>query len=227
MIKIARTFAWEDIGEDLLKVLGGRKFTRPRGNGASDMEMLLLVTGGLDDGVAKQALINASMAREDYVIRSREAVEVLWSAVRSGDTQTVDLITTRIQEKEPHELGHFVGVFSHYINDYGEVSELHVLKTIASKRKEWLKQEMEKLDKVRISLVRLDGTIQKFSGPREAKEQAKWRVREGQKECSFTAQAGEDINPFVTFTKTRKWFEDSQVKPAQYKEELARLSESY
>ncbi|KAF1781376.1 hypothetical protein GQ600_9580 [Phytophthora cactorum] len=72
----------------------------------------------------------------------------LWSAVRSGDTQTVDLITTKIQEREPHELGHFVGVFSRYINDYGEVSELHVLKTIASKRKEWLKQEMEKLDKV-------------------------------------------------------------------------------
>ncbi|KAG3127641.1 hypothetical protein PI126_g21762 [Phytophthora idaei] len=148
MIKIARTFVWEDIGEDLLKVLGCRKFTRPGGNGASDMEMLLLVAGGLDDGVAKQALINASMAREDYVIRSREAVEVLWSAVRSGDTQTVDLITTKIQEREPHELGHFVGVFSRYINDYGEVSELHVLKTIASKRKEWLKQEMEKLDKV-------------------------------------------------------------------------------
>ncbi|KAG6945857.1 hypothetical protein JG688_00016344 [Phytophthora aleatoria] len=72
-----------------------------------------------------------------------------------------------------------------------------------------------------------NGQIQEFAGLREAKEYAKRCLNEGQYESSYTTEAGEDNDPFVTITKTRKWFEDSQVKLAQYKAELARLSEIY
>ncbi|KAG2784054.1 hypothetical protein PC129_g21617 [Phytophthora cactorum] len=145
------------------------------------------------------------------------------------------------------------------MSDYGKTSEQFVvLKTIAGKRTEWLKEEIEKLDKIDKDFswgmpyaddpeypeveeflrgseqswtVRgvqtFNGQIQEFAGLREAKEYAKRCLNEGQYESSYTTEAGEDNDPFVTITKTRKWFEDSQVKLAQYKAELARLSEIY
>ncbi|KAG2818208.1 hypothetical protein PC118_g13032 [Phytophthora cactorum] len=101
------------------------------------MEMLLLVAGGLDDGVAKQALINAAMAKEDYVLRSREAIEVLWDTVRLGDKQTFDMVMKKIQTMDPPELGQFAKVFSRFINDYDEVRvpiRAVVQKVIAAKQ---------------------------------------------------------------------------------------------
>ncbi|KAG3067033.1 hypothetical protein PI124_g21917 [Phytophthora idaei] len=222
------------------------------------MELLLLVAGGVDDGIAKQALITAAMTKEAYDLSSLDAVEFLWDVCRSGDKQTFDMVTSKIEKKDPHELGQFVEVFTHYMSDYGKTSEQFVvLKTIAGKRTEWLKEEIEKLDKsdkdfswrmpyaddpeypeveeflrgseqswtVR-GVQTFNGQIQEFAGLREAKEYAKRCLNEGQYESSYTTEAGEDNDPFVTITKTRKWFEDSQVKLAQYKAELARLSES-
>ncbi|KAF1781384.1 hypothetical protein GQ600_9591 [Phytophthora cactorum] len=189
--------------------------------------LLLLVAGGVDDGIAKQALITAAMTKEAYDLSSLDAVEILWDVCRSGDKQTFDMVTSKIEKKDPRELGQFV-------------------ETIAGKRTEWLKEEIEKLDKIDKDFswrmpyaddpeypeveeflrgseqswtVRgvqtFNGQIQEFAGLREAKEYAKRCLNEGQED------------PFVTITKTRKWFEDSQVKLAQYKAELALLSEIY
>ncbi|KAF1790782.1 Oxoglutarate/iron-dependent dioxygenase [Phytophthora cactorum] len=195
-----------------------RQFNYYEKRGDSDMELLLLVAGGVDDGIAKQALITAAMTKEAYDLSSLDAVEILWDVCRSGDKQTFDM------------------VFTHYMSDYGKTSEQFVvLKTIAGKRTEWLKEEIEKLDKIdkdfswecptpmirNTQRLKSFCEIQEFAGLREAKEYAKRCLNEGQYESSYTTEAGEDNDPFVTITKTRKWFEDSQVKLAQYKAELA------
>ncbi|KAG3121330.1 hypothetical protein PI126_g24449 [Phytophthora idaei] len=153
MTNIARLFSWDDIGQELLTVVGNRtgQINDYGDCGDSEAELLLLVVCGLDDGITEQALIDAAIAKKDYVLRSREAVEVLWNAVRSGDKQTFDMVTTEIQKRKPQELGHFVEVFSRYIKDYRESSEqfgeaseqFGVLKTITEKRMEWLKGEIE------------------------------------------------------------------------------------
>ncbi|KAG2784057.1 hypothetical protein Pcac1_g6256 [Phytophthora cactorum] len=100
MTKIARAFAWDEIGETLLNVLGNRtgKFNYYEKRGDSDMELLLLVAGGVDDGIAKQALITAAMTKEAYDLSSLDAVEILWDVCRSGDKQTFDMVTSKIEK---------------------------------------------------------------------------------------------------------------------------------
>ncbi|KAG4039824.1 hypothetical protein PC123_g24624 [Phytophthora cactorum] len=100
MTKIARAFAWDEIGETLLNVLRNRtgKFNYYEKRGDSDMELLLLVAGGVDDGIAKQALITAAMTKEAYDLSSLDAVEILWDVCRSGDKQTFDMVTSKIEK---------------------------------------------------------------------------------------------------------------------------------
>ncbi|EEY69706.1 uncharacterized protein PITG_06181 [Phytophthora infestans T30-4] len=261
MIKLARVFAWDDVGVLLLNVLGNRTneynyFADP---GESDMEVLLHVAGGIDDGIAKLSLIEAAIAKDDYFLSSVEAVDVLWSVVRSGDKQSFDLIISKIQKRDPRELGPFVEVFSRHLTDYDEsTAQRGVLQGIADKRMQWLKREIERLEKIdkefswrmpyaedpdypsfedflrgpdRFWIMKgvptWDGDVQEFTGPREVKKYAKRCLFEGQYESSYTAEAKAGETLFVTITKTRKWFEDSQVKLAQYQTELSRLSTIY
>ncbi|KAI9983692.1 hypothetical protein PInf_007759 [Phytophthora infestans] len=256
MTKIARLFSWDDISDELLTVIGNRTESYSyRTCGVSTAEVLLLVASGLDDGIATQALIDAAIAERNYILRSREAVEVMCNAVRSGDKQIFDLVTSETQKVKPQDLGHYVEVFTRYITVYNKASqEYAVLKAIAAKRVEWLKEEIERLDKLdktfswRMPFAESDlvdffqspeqsltvkgiltfgDAIQEFANLSDAKEYAAMILEDEEQLCSFTTEIGEDEGIFVTFTKTKTWFEDSQTNLARFQSELAHLSQIY
>lgn len=219
--------------------------------GDSDEELLLRVAAGLDNGVAQQALLSAAMEKNDLALRSLEAINVLWKrAVRPGNNKTFIMVTKKIQERKPSELGPFVEVLSHYVDDYGSMSEQFVvLSSIAAKRMDWLKDEIQKLSKTfswRMPYAQdpanremevflrgpkrsktFSGVLQKFSGLREAEGFATTCKHKNQHQASYRAEAAEGEDAFVTITKTRQWFEDTQVKLARFQVELASLSEIY
>ncbi|ETM51067.1 hypothetical protein L914_05001 [Phytophthora nicotianae] len=226
---IVRTFAWDDIGDTLLALFQQHRYDT---KGVSDTELLLLVASHLDGGFAKTATITAAMAKAEYAIRFSEAVEVLWQVVRSGDDQNFEMVTTKIQKRDPRELGPFVEVCLHYTSDYDRSSEqFKALQMIAGKRMEWLKGEIQRLDKVdKVFSWRMpyaEGEDQKeiepfLRGPEESTTvkgiimyggelrefiglyEAKRYAKtilEDLKECSFRTEVGEDRIPFVAITK--------------------------
>ncbi|POM61999.1 hypothetical protein PHPALM_28899 [Phytophthora palmivora] len=75
--------------------------------------------------------------------------------------------------------------------------------------------------------MKFDGKLQEFTGFQHAKRFATLSVLKGPEEASFTAEASENRKPIVKITKTRKWFDDSQARLAQYKAEFQRLNEIY
>ncbi|CAI5741745.1 unnamed protein product [Peronospora destructor] len=174
---------------------------------------------------------------------------------------------------EPSELG----LFGNVLAQHGTVLELEseqfaLLSRIAAKRVEWLKGEIEELDKLSKTFswempyagyyeykeiaeflrgpqqtmilrgerssenfsceARLElckgkkrERIENFSSLRKAKKFAATCSRNRSPEPSYIAKAIEGDGAFVTITKTRQWFKDTQTNFARYKEELANLSD--
>ncbi|KAI9983701.1 hypothetical protein PInf_007768 [Phytophthora infestans] len=174
---------------------------------------------------------------------------IAWPVVRHLEN-VANLMSAELAVEETNEYNYFA--------DPGESDMEVLLHGITDKRMQWLKREIERLEKIdkefswrmpyaedpdypsfedflrgpdRFWIMKgvptWDGDVQEFTGPREVKKYAKRCLFEGQYESSYTAEAEAGETLFVTITKTRKWFEDSQVKLAQYQTELARLSTIY
>jgi hypothetical protein len=247
--KLIRTFDWNAIGEPLADALGTRAGYENKGY--SGIEMLLRVASGLDAGVARQALLNASLEKaksEMHQLRNAEAVEVFWeNVVRPADQQVFDWVTASLRKRIPRELGPFVAVFS---RDDGDTQDEHRSAILAPKRMRWLKTEIERLEKVDKTFSwkmpyaeDCNGEIEAFfQGPEQSmttegmetfsdlgsvKNFVTNHKHESPSGASFTMEVVKAEEPFVRITKTREWFDDSQAKLGQYAAELARLAEKY
>ncbi|CAI5722931.1 unnamed protein product [Peronospora destructor] len=257
-IKIASTFSWDDVGEALLDVLGTElpEYDYEENPGDSAVELLLRVAAGLNDGAPRQALL--AKALEKIVLHSSTAAEALWShAIRLGDSQSFDMVTSKLEKMEPSELGPFGNVLAQHGSDFESESEqFALLSRIAAKRVEWLKGEIEELDKLSKTFswempyavyYECKEIVEFLRGPqqsmtlrgvnsdepfiklRKAKEFAATCNQERIPESSYIAKASESEGeePHVTITKTREWHANSQENLARYKEEMTKLSDIY
>ncbi|OWZ15056.1 hypothetical protein PHMEG_00011364 [Phytophthora megakarya] len=226
LIMMIRVYAWSEIGVDVMKVMG----IKANYGMTYGVELPLLVAGELDDGEAKQALICAVIGKEHFQLSSAAAAKVLWkNVVHPGDRQSFDQVTSKFQKKQAENPKPYVEVISRHISDYdGSEGQFSVLKAIAFKRMEWLKTEIERLDKVEKNFSWKMPYAQ-YKGPAvENLLRAQTSPQSiGSTNLRFrrTLQGVEE--PIVTITKTKKWFEDLQIKLPQFKAELARWSAVY
>ncbi|UIZ21715.1 hypothetical protein KXD40_000244 [Peronospora effusa] len=259
-IKIASTFSWDDVGEALLDVLGTQSPYWGYGekSGDSVVELLLRVAAGLNDGAPRQALLAKALEEienDEMVLHSSTAAEVLWKhAICLGDSQSFDMVISRLDKMEPNELGPFGNVLVQHGSDFDPTSEqFALLSKIAAKRVEWLEGEIHKLDKLsktfswempyadsefeeiteflrgpqQSMILRGETSSEKFNGFRKAKKFAATVNLYRYSDSSYVAKAIEGDGASVTITKIRQWYEDSQAKLARYTEEMANLSKVY
>ncbi|CAI5713219.1 unnamed protein product [Peronospora farinosa] len=262
-IKIASTFSWDDVGEALLDILGTQSPYWGYGEkpGDSAVELLLRVAAGLNDGVPRQALLAKALKKiekEKTILHSSTAAEVLWKhAICLGDSQSFDMVISKLDKMEPSELGPFGNVLVQHGSDFDPTSEqFALLSKIAAKRVEWLKGEIHKLDKLSKTFswempyagfserkeiteflrgpqqsmtLKGERSDQNFMNLRTAKELATTCNDERIRESSYVAKASvsEHEDAVVIITKTRKWYEDSQANLVRYAEEMANLSDVY
>ncbi|KAL3667355.1 hypothetical protein V7S43_007581 [Phytophthora oleae] len=223
----------DDENPNLIKVGGF-------GNDSSS-ELLLQVAGGLSDGEAKQSLVKAAVDN-GLDVRSAGVARILWEHVTTH-TEIVEEVVAKLQQKEPHELVPFANCFLQYIANLDEEDEMCVkLRGIADKRREWLREEIRRLEKPFTGTWEMpyakgmkDEILEFLRGPDETMT-TKFKVRcvydanNFVKEClsgggpwhAFvtTEIVSDEKEPFVKITKTRKWFEDETVKIPEYKSEL-------
>ncbi|KAE9035918.1 hypothetical protein PR003_g9775 [Phytophthora rubi] len=252
IIKVVKAFAWGDVGEALLDVLGNRtgmfQYETP---GDSEMELLLQVADAVDDAGARQDLIKMA-AGKDLKLRTFNDVDMFWkNVILPSDAQVFKAMADKILKKEPSELGPFVECFSKYVDKRDTTGKFAVLEEIASKRMGWLKEEIERLDKFdktfswkmpyaedpenpaieeflrgpEESMTTED--VKKFADIHDAKEFINSYKEENLYEASCNMQAVDGDEPFVTITKTREWFDNAQNKLARYRDELAKLTEHF
>ncbi|GMF47476.1 unnamed protein product [Phytophthora fragariaefolia] len=214
--KIVRVFDWSVIGQALIDLLS---LTTNDEKGYSTMEMVLLILDGLDSGTAQDALFNAT-----------------------------DEVTAELNRLDPSRLGppimeksleHFTGIDA---ND----AKIGLLKLLASKRTEWLRNEIDRLDKTFSwempdaqfsdnakveeflrgpdETMRMKKGVYKFKGFQDANNHAAKWTREMQISAAFEIEASStNADAVVTITKMRKWFVECQQKLERYKEELSKL----
>ncbi|CAI5746346.1 unnamed protein product [Peronospora destructor] len=115
-IKIASTFSWDDVGEALLDVLGTQSPEYGYGEDSA-VELLLRVAAGFNDR-ALGRLYSLKLWRnrkEEMVLHSSTAAEALWShAICLGDSQSFDMVTSKLDKMEPSELGPFGNVLAQH-----------------------------------------------------------------------------------------------------------------
>ncbi|CAI5701913.1 unnamed protein product [Peronospora effusa] len=260
-IKIASAFSWDDVGEALLDILGTQSPYWGYGekSGDSVVELLLRVAAGLNDGVPRQALLTKALEKiekEKTVLHSSTAAEVLWKhAICLGNSQSFDMVISKLEKMEPNELGPFGNVLVQHGSDFDPTSEqLTLLSKIAGKRVEWLEGEIHKLDKLSKTFSWempyavysgcneiaefLHGPQQSMTLRGETSSEKSDKFRKAKKfaaavnlyrysDSSYVAKAIEGDGALVSITKTRQWYEDSQVNLARYTEEMANLSTVY
>jgi hypothetical protein len=250
--KVVRAFDWGDIGEVITASLMACDGTGSAER-CSALEMVLRLAGSLDAGVAQQALLKMAtekaMKLKDSDIFLAKYIGLLWECVvRCGNRELFDGFAKKLEDAAPAVLGPSIQYLSQYLSGVDETDDrVPLLATVRSKRVNWLKEQVEVMDK-RFSWEMPDAEfgdsdeIQAFlRGPeitmtmrgvknqydelRDARaEAAKWMFGQ-QVNCSFEAEATEiNGDVFVTITKTRQWFLEQQKKLAQYKEELRELT---
>ncbi|GMF51649.1 unnamed protein product [Phytophthora fragariaefolia] len=250
IIKIANAFVWSEIGESLLDILDNGFHLDGENRGHSNFELLLHVADSVNSAEAQQALLKMALEKE-LNLRTVKGVGIFWKRIIiPGDAQTFKEMRDKILKVKPSELGPFVEVFTKNIDDHDTTVKLGVLEVIAAKRMDWLGGEINRFDEVdktfswKMPFAKYPGypTIErflhspeesmttvglvKFSDLRSAKKFAREWTRSPY-EASFRMTAGENKEPFLTITKTRKWHNDAQEELMQYREELIQLSERF
>ncbi|GMF49379.1 unnamed protein product [Phytophthora fragariaefolia] len=250
IVKITNAFAWSYVDTGLLYVLGTptdelQLYETP---GDSATELLLQVAELVESEEAQQALLKEASTKE-LALHTVKMVDIFWKRIIvPGDAQTFKQMADKIENVNPRELGPFVEVFSKYIDNH-DTDKSAVLETSAARRMDWLEGEIKRLEQVDKTFswkmpfaddwdpaidpflrgpeesMTTEG-VPKFNNLRDAKKFAR-KSNWSQCEASFKMEAGETNVPFVTITKTRKWYDDTQIKLARYEEELAQLSERF
>ncbi|EGZ25586.1 hypothetical protein PHYSODRAFT_257845 [Phytophthora sojae] len=222
--QIARKFDWAIIGEPLLACMRQHAYApKEDDSGYSTMALALLVLDGLDSGTAEDSLLKLAMEKaEEFTTEELCASKVSLAFLEKS-------------------LECFGGVDT-------DDEKGGLLALLVSKRIEWLKNQIEKLDKpfswqmpdakfpdnakVEEFLQGLAETmtmakgVRKFKGFQDASNYAAKWTRGPQVGASFKMEASStDANAVVAITKTRKWFTECQHKLRQYKVELTQLRE--
>ncbi|KAK1932467.1 hypothetical protein P3T76_012051 [Phytophthora citrophthora] len=259
IMKAIQMFDWSVIGEAVLGVLGDTnkmvlveeypedeekpKLTKVGGFGNdSSSELLLQVASGLSDGEAKQCVVKAAVGN-GLDVRSATVARVLWEHV-STHTELVAEVVAKLQQKQPHELVPFTDCFLQYIADLDEEDEMcSQLRGIADKRREWLREEIQRLEKpfsweMPYAKKTKDKILGFLRGPDEtmtmefkkhgvyvANNFVKEILSRGPWHASVTMEIDTIAKKasYVKFTKTRKWFDDETAKIPEYKLELELL----
>ncbi|KAE9031381.1 hypothetical protein PF011_g126 [Phytophthora fragariae] len=239
MISIVRAFDWNDIGQVILKTFG--EFVSRRGEilGASNLEMNLKVVTGLDNGAAKQALLKLAAEKaacfpKDGLCLDGPVELLLEHAIRCEDKTIFDSVVNVFKEVDASLLEYVATTISQSIRDMDPTNERYpVLASIVSKRIEWLKSQIEVLDKpftwemsdaefsdnVKVQAflrgpavsMKMTKSVHKFKGFQDARNCAADWMRNNQRNASFEMQASSTSgNAIVTITKTRKWYTGCQ-----------------
>ncbi|EGZ25971.1 hypothetical protein PHYSODRAFT_480540 [Phytophthora sojae] len=258
--KILKTFDWNEIGAAMLDVLRekNQEFLR---NGDSALELTLQVLDGLDDGAARQALLKLAMALtieadtkppprgvKPVDLNSPKVTGILSKhALGASDNSIFETLANHFMQKDPKDLGPMLEACSQYVGDLDEESDrFSTLAAIAAKRIEWLKSEIQRLDrafswempdavfpenpKIEAFLRGTDTSVntvglKAFNSLPEARKYAADCVQNG---ASFTMKpAGKGKKAFVTITKTRKWYNDCQKSVREYQTEVENLVQLY
>ncbi|KAK1932446.1 hypothetical protein P3T76_012030 [Phytophthora citrophthora] len=255
LTKAIQKFGWSVIGEAVLAVLKNTetmvlseespenlenpKLLKVGGfENDSSAELLLQVTDGLSEGEVKRGFVKAAV-ENGLDVRSSAVAQTLWKYTTTH-TEIIDEVVTKLQEKDPHELVPFTNCCSQYIADLNEEDDTFVkLHAIAAKRCEWLREEIQRLEKpftweMPYAKETTDEMLNFLRGPDETMDfhddfclcDANWFA----KQCLSPRHASvmvevvpDEKEPFVRFTKTRKWFEVEMAKIPEYKSELELL----
>ncbi|ETM35989.1 hypothetical protein L914_17209 [Phytophthora nicotianae] len=256
-VALARKFDWSSIGQALLSSLGSKtgnsrySFDAFGGTSDSSMVLALQIFDGLDDGLAKEALLKAAVSdavtlRNDCLCASK-ALGSLWvSTIRNGNKSVVDVLAKRLKQMDPSLLGPVIDVFLQELSDVNSSDDMFaVLASIATMRIEWLKSQIQAKDKPfsweMPHAIFPDPQIQVFlRGPEMSKTTVgvrtfgglpaarKFAERTPQTHASFSmVPAGRGQEAFATITKTRTWFSKQQNDVVTHKSELQCLIDRF
>ncbi|KUF86721.1 hypothetical protein AM587_10000428 [Phytophthora nicotianae] len=215
------------------------------------MVLALQIFDGLDDGLAKEALLKAAVSdavtlRNDCLCASK-ALGSLWvSTIRNGNKSVVDVLAKRLKQMDPSLLGPVIDVFLQELSDVNSSDDMFaVLASIATMRIEWLKSQIQAKDKPfsweMPHAIFPDPQIQVFlRGPEMSKTTVgvrtfgglpaarKFAERTPQTHASFSmVPAGRGQEAFATITKTRTWFNKQQNDVVTHKSELQCLIDRF
>ncbi|EGZ26005.1 hypothetical protein PHYSODRAFT_326952 [Phytophthora sojae] len=250
IISIVRTFGWGDISQGILKSL--RRVNYREAAGVPSLDMALGVAAGLEDGEAKRALLKIAVEKaaqcdhENFCLGG--PVELLWeNAIRCQDQSLFESVVNLFKPTDPGFLEYITTAISQCIRTMDPTSDRYpVLASMVSKRVEWLKSQVEALDKpfswemsdaefkdnakVQAFLrgpdvsMKMTKSVHKFKGLQDAQNCAANWVRNSQKNASFEMEASSTKGKvIVTITKARTWYTECQQKLKSNKAELSRL----
>ncbi|ETL88677.1 hypothetical protein L917_12265 [Phytophthora nicotianae] len=154
---IIRSFNWNDIEEAILNLtiqvpdwgIWKSEENIPR----IDVEMTLRVIGGLDRGPAQQKLLTLAVDKaaklDSKELQHPGILNLLWKwTIRTDDSKIFGTVATKCSKMDSSQLGPVIEALLVYIGELAPSDgKVDILKSLMSKRIEWLKQQIEGLDR--------------------------------------------------------------------------------
>ncbi|ETI42025.1 hypothetical protein F443_12803 [Phytophthora nicotianae P1569] len=154
---IIRSFNWNDIEEAILNLtiqvpdwgIWKSEENIPR----IDVEMTLRVIGGLDRGPAQQNLLTLAVDKaaklDSKELQHPGILNLLWKwTIRTDDSKIFGTVATKCSKMDSSQLGPVIEALLVYIGELAPSDgKVDILKSLMSKRIEWLKQQIEGLDR--------------------------------------------------------------------------------
>ncbi|KAL4161631.1 hypothetical protein PRNP1_002183 [Phytophthora ramorum] len=192
-------------------------------------------------------VVKEALAQESFTFKY---IGLLWKWVNcSGDESDFDELVNDQKEADLSLLGPSIQYLSQYLDSDPSKDKLVVLLLLATKRIEWLKMNIEQMDKkfsweMPDALFKANEEVQAFlrssalsmittglvdcKTRRDAQSCATKWMHEKQHNCSFEANAGKENGvAFVSITKTRDLFLKQQNELVQYKTALHRVMDRF
>jgi hypothetical protein len=252
LVALVRAYDWSEIGSGVMKALTTRQPWNCDKRCYSTLELSLRIVDELDDGAARQALLQMSLEKaaelDDANFCSDKISEQLWKWTKQcGDKGHCEAMAAKLKEVKPELLGPPLEALAQQRGASDELDK--VAQEVVSKRVEWLQNEAQLLDRpftweMPRAEFRDSERVQEFlRGPEESMstageldfdgiEEAEQYVNDlgnaARDDASFKMEAaGSEKEAFVKLTKTREWFDKHQEMLAKYKAELEHLAEKF
>ncbi|KAG1708758.1 hypothetical protein DVH05_022383 [Phytophthora capsici] len=241
--EIVRTFDWSAIGEVVSALIRSEK--EEDEEGLSSMEFILRIIDGLEEGTAKQSLLELTVEKalkmDGKELLVMKGVGLLWKwVIHSGNKTFLESLIKILVNADTSVTGPSIRYLSEYLSGSSVVNEL------VPKRIKFLEDQIEALDtKFSWEMPNAEFSdneqIQEFlRGPEESMmtngvlnfsrywEAQGYADEQEQKHCSFKMNATEDDHKvFLRIIKTTDWFLARQTELVEYQTELQFLKNRF